>query len=82
MFCKKNVPKDFAIFTDLQLYEKETLPPVFSCECCKIFKNNYFENTANGCFWTYITLFQYNFIMFSKNTTKIFQGDQSLSESF
>ena len=27
----------------LQLYQKETLTQVFSCEICKIFKNTYFE---------------------------------------
>ena len=30
-------------YKDLQRYEKETPTQVFSCEYCKVFKNNYFE---------------------------------------
>ena len=30
--------------------KKETLTQVFSCEFCKIFKNNFY-NTYDGCFW-------------------------------
>ena len=35
----------FYKFADLQLYQKQTLQQVFSCECWKIFKNSYFYRT-------------------------------------
>ena len=31
----------------LQLYQKETLAQVFSCEFCEIFKNTFFERTPS-----------------------------------
>ena len=44
---KKAVLKNFAIFTVkqlfLQVYRKETLRQMFSCEYCEIYKNTYFE---------------------------------------
>ena len=38
MFCKKNVPKDFAIFTDLQLYEKENVAKFLKIIILKILR--------------------------------------------
>ena len=35
----------------LQLYDKETLAQVFSCEFHEIFKNIFLQNTSGGCFW-------------------------------
>ena len=40
----------------LQLYQKETLAQVFSCESCKISKNTFSYrtrpvNSENSCFW-------------------------------
>ena len=45
---KQGILKYFANFTEkqvlgLQLYQKETLTQVFSCEICEIFKNTYLE---------------------------------------
>ena len=39
--------------------KKQTLPQVFSCEFCEIFKNTFFiEHTSDGCFWIFqISLF-------------------------
>ena len=57
MFCKKGVLRNFAKFTGkhlcqsiflnkvLQLYKKETLAQVFSCEFCEIFEINFFHRT-------------------------------------
>ena len=53
VFCKKGILRNFAKLTGkhlchslffnkvagLQLHKKETMPQVFSCEFCKIFKN-------------------------------------------
>ena len=33
-----------------QLYQKETLTQVFSCEICDIFKNTFLQNSSDGCF--------------------------------
>ena len=35
----------------LQLYQKETLTQVFSCEYSEIFKNTFLQNTSSGCFF-------------------------------
>ena len=60
MFCKRGVHKNSAIFTGKHLLEslfnkvagiqacnflKKTLPQVFSCEYCHIFKNIFFNST-------------------------------------
>ena len=34
--------------SSLQLFKKETLTKIFSCEFCKIFKDYFFKNTLEG----------------------------------
>ena len=45
-FCKKGVLRNFAKFTvaGCNFIHKETLAQVFSCEFCKISKNNFFTS--------------------------------------
>ena len=54
MSRKNDVLKNFAIFiagvsgvscglSGLQFYQKEAPTLMFSCECCEMFKNTYFE---------------------------------------
>ena len=53
MFCKKGALRNFAKFTGKHLRQrlffnkvkKESLAQVFSCEFCKISKNNFFYRT-------------------------------------
>ena len=73
VFYKKGVLKNFTKFTgkhlyqslfliklqasDLQLYGKETLAQVFSCEFCEIFKNTFFT----GHLWATASGYKINF---------------------
>ena len=51
MFCQKGILRNFANFTGKHLCQgffvikKATLPQVFSCKFCKIFKNSFFRRT-------------------------------------
>ena len=38
--------------------KNETLAQVFSCEFCEIFKNTFFCNTSDNCFWISIYYYQ------------------------
>ena len=61
MFYKKGVFENFAIFSGKHLYQsfflscnfikKETLTQRFSCKFCKIFKNTFFTEPLNACFY-------------------------------
>ena len=66
-FCKKVVLRNFVKFTGKHLCQKlfikkESLAQVFSCEFCKIFKNNFFlQNTSAACFCPWIVFFEISF---------------------
>ena len=47
----------FSSFRLLSFYFQETPPQAFSCECCEIFRNTYFEKhlLMTASFWTRIS---------------------------